>query len=147
MSKESVKQVIIMFLAAVHNNTDCSELQIELPDPANLGELNKLAGKFAKILQPYQLMDGCLGAIDGWLACTEKPYDASNQVDYYSGHYQCYGINVQAMCDPDLIFLFLEIAAPGQFNNVRAINRCDQLLKWLEAIPPDYVHNPTHFHT
>ncbi len=45
-------------------------------------------------------MDGCLGAIDGWLAFTEKPYNASNQVNHDSGHYQCYGMNVQAMCDP-----------------------------------------------
>jgi hypothetical protein len=33
------------------------------------------------------------------------------------------------MCDPNLIFLFLGIAAPGKVNNVRAFNRCNQLLK------------------
>jgi hypothetical protein len=71
-----------MFLAAVDKNTDCSELQIKLPDLANVFELNKLAGKFAKILAPYQSMNGCLGVIDGWLACTEKPYNVYNQADY-----------------------------------------------------------------
>jgi hypothetical protein len=138
MSKSSVKQVINMFLAAVDNNTDCSELQIELLDPANVFELNKPAGKFAKILVLYQLMDGCLGEIDGWLACTEKPYNASTRVDYYSGYYQYYDINVQAMCDPNLIFLFLQIATPGKVIDMRAFNRYNQLLKWLEALPIQY---------
>jgi len=64
MSKSSVKQVINMFLAAVDNNTDCSELQIKLLDPANVFELNKVTGKFAEILAPYLLMGGCLGVID-----------------------------------------------------------------------------------
>ncbi len=46
MLKSSVKQVINMFFAAVDNNTDCSELKIKLPDPANVFELNKLVSKF-----------------------------------------------------------------------------------------------------
>jgi hypothetical protein len=83
-------------------------------------------------------MDGCIGAIDGWLACTEKPFDVTNQTDYYSGHYQCYGLNVQAMCDPNLNFHLFGIAAPGKVNNMRSFHRCNQLLKWLEALPPEY---------
>jgi hypothetical protein len=138
MSKSSVKQVINMFLATVDNNTDRSELQIKLLDPADVFEHNKLASKFAKISLQYQLMDGWLGVIDGWLACTEKSYNTSNQVNYYSGHYQFYGINVQAMCGPNLIFLFLGIAAPGKVNNMRAFSRCDQVLKWLEALSLEY---------
>jgi hypothetical protein len=42
------------------------------------------------------------------------------------------------MRDPNLIFHFLGIAAPGKVNNMRAFNRCNQLLKWLEALPLEY---------
>ncbi len=42
------------------------------------------------------------------------------------------------MWDPKLIFLFLGIAAPGKVNGVRAFNRCNQLLKWLKALPLEY---------
>jgi hypothetical protein len=42
------------------------------------------------------------------------------------------------MCDPDLLFLFFEIAAPGKVNNVRAFSRCADLLQWLENLPHEY---------
>jgi hypothetical protein len=73
-------------------------------------------------------MNGFLGAIDDWLPRIEMPYDVSNQVDYFSGHYRCYGLNVQAVCDPDLIYLFMGVAAPGKVNDVRAFLRCDILV-------------------
>ncbi len=37
-----------------------------------------------------------------------------------------------------MIFLFLKITTPGKVNNVRAFNRCNQLLKWFEALPLEY---------
>ncbi len=56
-----------------------------------------------------------------WLQCTEMPFDATNQVDCFSGHYQCYGLNMQAMCYPDLLFLYAACAAPGKVNDTPAI--------------------------
>jgi hypothetical protein len=56
----------------------------------------------------------------------------------FSGHYQCYGLNIQAMCDPDLIFLFWGVAAPGKVNDVRAFLRCDVLIEWLQKLPPEF---------
>ena len=70
-----------MFLDAVDYNTSCDALQVELPDPSKIEELEDLAGKWARVSSAYNLMNGFLGAIDGWLPCTEMPYDVSNQVD------------------------------------------------------------------
>jgi hypothetical protein len=109
MSTSSARRVVNMFLDAIDYNSQCKELQVELLDPSKIEELEDLAGKWVRVLLAYQLMNGFLGAIDGWLPRTEMPYDVSNQVNYFSGHYQCYGLNVQAVCDPDLIFLLWEL--------------------------------------
>ena len=138
MSILSCKRVIDMFLDAIDHNSQCRELQIELPDPSNKNDLDNLAGKWSRVSSAYNLMNGFIGAIDGWLPRTEMPYDVPNQVDYFSGHYQCYGLNVQAICDPDLIFLFLGVAAPGKVNDVRAFLRCDRLIEWLQKLPPEF---------
>ena len=45
---------------------------------------------------------GVLGAIDEWLCTTEKPSDVSNPSDYFNGHYQWFGYNIQAVCDANL---------------------------------------------
>ena len=45
------------------------------------------------------------------------PRGVSNQADYFSGHYQAYGLNIQAMCDPDLLFLYVAVAGPGKIND------------------------------
>jgi hypothetical protein len=97
-----------------------------------------LAGKWQEVSTAFGLLNGFLGAIDGWLPHTKRPSGVDNPADYFSGHYQCYGMNVQAMCDPDLIFQFFEVAGPGKVNDVRAFSRCADLLQWLEDLPVQY---------
>ena len=62
-----------------------------------------------------------------------------NQAEYYNGHYQTHGLNVQAMCDPDLLFLYVSIAAPGKVNDARAFTRCSDLIEWLDSLPEQYL--------
>ena len=94
--------------------------------------------KWCNVSTAYGLFNGHLGTIDGWLSCTEMSWDVTNQTDYFSGHYQCYGLNVQAVCDPDLLFLYTCIGAPGKTNDIRAFGWCQKLHEWLEALPEDY---------
>ena len=100
-------------------------------------ELANLAQRWSSISTSYGLFDGHIGALDGWLAQTERPH-VSNQADYFSGHYQCFGLNIQALCDPDLIFNYVCIAAPGKTNDVRAFGRCTGLVDWLDNLPDQY---------
>ena len=83
-------------------------------------------------------MDGHIGALDGWIPRMEKPRGVSNTADYFSGHYQMYGLNIQAMCDPDLIFLYSAIAAPGKTNDIRAFSRLQRFTEWLEGLPDQF---------
>ena len=32
----------------------------------------------------------------------------------------------------------MAVAAPGKVNDIRAFNRCTDLLEWLESLPPEY---------
>ena len=103
MSKGSCVRCINMFLDAIDYNHECPELQVCLPDPKNNEELADLANRWSSISTAYGLFTHNLGCMDGWLPFTTAP-DVPNQADYYSGHYQSHGLNVQAMCDPDLFF-------------------------------------------
>ena len=138
VSPSSMEVMIKKFTNAVIYNTSCDELQISLPDPNNPKELRDLSERWAEVSTVFQLFNGYLGSLDGWLPRTEMPFDVNNQTDYFSGHYQCYGINIQAMCDPDLVFLFASAAAPGKVNDNRAFKRCGNLVQWLDDLPDKY---------
>ena len=138
ISLSSTKRVIELFLNAVDSNTTCPELQVHLPDPTIIAELDDMAKRWSNTSTAHRLFDGFLGALDGWLPRTEKPRGVTNQTDYFSGHYQCFGLNVQAMCDPDLVFTYYAVAAPGKVNDIRAFRRCDGLQQWIQQLPEQY---------
>ena len=80
---------------------------------------------------------GVVGAIDGWLACTNAPA-VLNTVDYFSGHYFRYGLNVQAVCDANLRFIFMTTNSPGKTNDARAYSRCSEFRNWVDNLPEEY---------
>ena len=45
------------------------------------------------------------------------------------------GLNVQAMCDSNLKFLYMAILAPGKSSNIKAYEALS-LLTWIESLPP-----------
>eukprot|EP00985_Skeletonema_marinoi_P006712 scaffold2915_cov88-Skeletonema_marinoi.AAC.1 len=138
MSVPSAKRVVRMFLNAIDFNDTCPELRLVLPDPTDRRELEALADEWRNVSTAFGLLNGHLGALDGWLPRTEAPRDVKNQAAYFSGHYQCYGLNCQALCDPDLLFMYFCVAAPGKTNDVRAFGRCRALKEWLAKLPDEY---------
>jgi hypothetical protein len=76
----------------------CPSLAIKFP--VTVDELLKSASEF-ECLSPHGIIKGCIGAIDGWLCQIQVP--SADEVtcvkSYFSGHYQCYGVNVQATCN------------------------------------------------
>ena len=127
-----------MYLNTVDYNTTFAPLLVFLPDPKGKDALHDLAGRWSKCSTAFGLMNGHIGALDGWLPRTESPRDVTNTADYFSGHYQCYGLNVQAMCGPDLEFLYVSVVAPGKTNDIRAFGWCSALHSWLDALPDQY---------
>jgi hypothetical protein len=109
-------------------------MRMELP----LGEekLRDLAQQWLDVSTcPQGLYWGHIGAIDGWFPRTEMPHGVSNQANYFSGHYVAYGLNIQAMCDPDLVFMYIAVAGPGRINDSRAFSCCTGLIEWFETLP------------
>jgi hypothetical protein len=105
------------FLNAVLN---CGELDISLSTKASKWE--KVQKGFAsKSSSP--VLTGCVDAIDGFFQPTKCLMVAEScgfPHSYFSGHYQPYGLNCQAICDSRLRFLFFSVIAPGQTNDAVA---------------------------
>jgi hypothetical protein len=51
------------------------------------------------------IISNCVGALDGYLLSIVTPAKkhAKNVRSYFSGHYQKYGINIQACCDANAL--------------------------------------------
>ena len=93
ISPSSARRIILKFCRAV---ILCEKLAIKLPETPE--ELKSTADEWDKVSGANSIYYGVVGAIDGWLACTNKP-TIGNDADYFSGHYQRFGLNVQAVCD------------------------------------------------
>lgn len=124
----SVNRCIDLFFDAIEEN---KELAIQLPTTTD--KLEDLARGFNSLSNADGLFNGCVGALDGYLCFTIQPIDRDifNKRDYYSGHYQTFGLNIQAICDHKLRFIYFAVAAPGQTNDARAILKCVKLCRWV----------------
>ena len=83
----------------VHAVNKCEALKIKFPETQEEFETVR---KAFKRKSTGGIMKGCVGAIDGLLAtiiCPSRDDAGGNPRSYYSGHYNQYGLNVQAVCD------------------------------------------------
>jgi hypothetical protein len=114
----------------------CKELQITLPNTQD--ELDEVLEGF-KSKSIEEVMSGCVGALDGLLLliCTPTREEAPNVQIYHSGHYQRMGLNVQAMVDANLRFMYLAVLAGGRSSDVQAYRK-SKLKNWIESLPPWY---------
>lgn len=108
----------------------CDELSYGLPK--TLAECESVADGFRSISQG-DAIPNCIGAVDGYLLRIYTPPKecAGNVRSFYSGHYACSGVNIQALCDSKSRFLYLSVAAPGSVNDREAIKE-SLLLEELE---------------
>ena len=82
-------------------------------------------------------MKGCAGALDGYLQFIICPQhnEVGNVKAYYSGHYETFGLNCQAVCDVRLRFLYFAVVAPGKTNDNAAFPLCLDLTKTIDNLP------------
>jgi hypothetical protein len=118
MLEQSTDRMIDVFLDKV---LACEALHIKIPSTRE--DLQSLANGFNRVSTAMGIFKGVVSAINGWLVVINKPKESKvdNVGDYFSGHYQCYGLNVLAMCDSRLCFTYMSIAGSGRTNNNRAI--------------------------
>jgi len=128
------------FFYCLHRAIDainiCPELDITFPmDSAGLKRLALgFTGKSS-----FGVIDGCVGELDGWLCRIKVPLgkDTSNISSYFSGHYQCYGVNVQAVCNSMCRFTYMSCRSPGGTGDSRAFHGT-ALSYFLHEIPQGF---------
>ncbi len=114
----------------------CEELQFQLPTTKE--ELDELAEGF-KFKSTEGIMAGCVGALDGLLLliCTPTRKEASNVRQFYSGHYQRMGLNVQGLVNCHLRFINSGVLTGGRSSDYKAYQK-SKVRNWIENLPPMY---------
>jgi hypothetical protein len=109
--------------------------QLQYSFPSSNDELNQDCSDF-KAISSNGVIDGCVACLDGMLLQIQTPTAAeTGHVKlYFSGHYQTYGINVQAACDAHCRFVFASLAAPGGTNDIVAFRKTS-LLQKITSLP------------
>lgn len=112
------------------------ELAIKFPQTAR--ECSHAAAGFASISHGSAITN-CVAVIDGYLLkIVTPPADKVGNVrSYFSGHYQCYGVNVQAACDHLSRFVYFAVAGPGVMGDNMAIKEVD-LYELIHRLPKGY---------
>ena len=131
ISKSSFYRIVWKTMKAI-NKTPA--LRIRFPQKSF--EFNQAISDFASISQGKAIIN-CVGVIDGYLCRIKVPTkkEAGNVRSYFSGHYQCYGVNIQAVADHHSRFLYIGLAAPGVTADRDALEQCHKLYDAIEAIP------------
>jgi len=110
--------------------------ELEYHFPATDIEISEATTAFNSVSN-QRVVDGCVACLDGMLLRINTPKEAetANAPAYFSGHYQDYGINVQAACDSRCRFVYAALAAPGgAANDIFAYRQCT-LEKEIENLP------------
>ena len=111
--------------------------------PINFPILPKECAKVAagfEAISHHGIFKNCVGVIDGYLLAIHTPWKchAKNVRSYFSGHYQKYGINIQASCDADCRFTFVGIGGPGVTKDRTGVKESG-LSDKIENLPEGYI--------
>jgi hypothetical protein len=103
--------------------------------PQSIDEASKAARGFESISR-HQAISNCVAVVDGYHLQTHTPSrtEVDNVRSYYSGHYQTYGVNIQAACDHNCRFIFIGVAGPGVMGDRDALNQVS-IGQMIENLP------------
>ena len=104
--------------------------------PSTEKELDEAAQGFESLSTQAEIK-GCVACLDEYLLQIKVPSsnETGNVKAYYSGHYQTYGINVQAACDYKCRFVYVAVAAPGGTKDIAAFRKTG-LCQMIQKLPP-----------
>ena len=111
----------------------CENLQITWLDTKELA-VQSAAG-FSSISTNH-VMTECVAVLDRYHTeiTTPPKKEVHNVRSYFSGHYQTYGINIQAACDHNCPFLFIGVGGPGIMGDREAVKESG-LYDLVEKLP------------
>ena len=110
ISESSVFVARSLFVIAANS---CEALKVVFSDSEE--DFNVLQNGF-QAKSTYGLISGCDGCIDGLLIEIKHPSEREYRNfpnSYYSGHYCCYGLNIQVVCDVNMCFIFSHLLPLG----------------------------------
>jgi hypothetical protein len=109
--------------------------QLQYLFPSSNDELYWACSNF-KAISSNGVIDGCVACLDGMLLQIQTPTatKTGHVKSYFSGHYQTYGINVQAACDAHCQFVYASLAAPGGTNDIVAFRKTS-LFQKINSLP------------
>jgi len=130
ISTKSFYRIVYKCVDAILN---CKDLHYHFPNTQ--AALNDVSAGFADITG-NGLIQGCVGCMDGMLLRISAPTlkQAKNAKSFFSGHYQDFGMNVQAVCDSQCRFTYASVAAPGGWNDL-AVYRQSGIATQIERLP------------
>lgn len=130
ISKASFYRVVWKTITAI---SKCEELRPKFPKTPE--EIGAAIEGFASI-SADGIIDNCVGVLDGYLLRIKVPPKdiVKNVRSFFSGHYQCYGVNIQAVADHHCRFLFIAFAGPGVMGDKEALGETT-LKELIEELP------------
>jgi DDE superfamily endonuclease len=130
ISQASFYRVVWKTITAI---VKCSALRIQFPTTKE--EITAAISGFASI-STEGAIHNCAGVVDGYLLRCKVPSkkEVKNVRSFFSGHYQCCGVNIQAAADHHCRFIHFAFAAPGVTGDRDAIRQCS-LYDLVEGLP------------
>jgi hypothetical protein len=115
---------------------DCKELSIDFPTTE---EDCTIAAEGFRSVSSGDAIVNCVSVVDGFLVriVTPSKEEAKNVRSFFSGHYQAYGVNVQATADHHCRFTFIGVAGPGVMFDREAITQTP-LDRLIASLPGDF---------
>jgi DDE superfamily endonuclease len=129
ISQSSLYRVVWKTITAI---AKCTAVRVAFPKTEE--EIETAIAGFASISQDGAIYN-CVGVVDGYLLCIRVPSkkEVKNVRSFFSGYYQCYGINIQTAADHHSWFIHFAFAAPGDSGDHDAIKQCS-LYDLVEAL-------------
>jgi|UPI00043EFA5F hypothetical protein len=116
------------FYRIIHTVMDAinTAVELQLIFPLSAGQLEEAAAGFL-VRSEKGIISGCIGAVDGWLCPIRVPKvdECGKVIAFFSGHYQRYGLNVQACADAHSRITAFSVRSPGGMNDALAFKAWD----------------------
>ena len=130
---------VTSFYTIVRRTINAINECINISFPSSAEECALAAAGFEEVSHDG-VIKNCIGAVDGFLLSIRVPPKklAHNVRGFFSGHYQKYGINIQASCDVNCRFTFVGLGGPGVTADRVGVHTSG-LYEKIEAIPQGYI--------
>jgi len=134
--KMSIAASYVCFNDFIDGVNTAPELAIK-PPQSDEEWYRKNLGFLAK--SSHRIMNCAALCVDGFFQRTNMPSlsEVTNQISYYSGHYESYGVNCLAVVFSDLQFAHFSVISAGCTNDNQSYPRDTELVALIDSMPQE----------